>query len=68
MLQMGPICITIPYYDDDIEIMRNEILRMKSNVHRMEYMLENNYICSKYSEEEWQKFKKLLRIKRNEQI
>jgi hypothetical protein len=58
MIQVGTIIIPEPHIPSEHERMRYSIYVMECNVRRMKYMLENNYICSEYSDEEWEKFKK----------
>ena len=53
MILIPELYIPTPY-----DIAEYELFKMKSNVRRMEYMIENGYYVNGYSEEEWQKFKK----------
>ena len=66
MIQIGTICISEPHIPSDYEIAKHSLFIMKSNVKRMEYMMDLGYFCNEYSEEEWQKFKKVEALLRNE--
>ena len=51
------ILIPEPYIPTQYDITERALFIMKSNVRRMEYMIECGYYVSKYSDEEWKKFK-----------
>lgn len=46
----------IPEHKEHAE---RELVTMRTNVHRMEYMFDLGWYCMEYSEDEWQKFKKV---------
>ena len=51
------ILIPEPYIPTQHDITERALFIMKSNVRRMEYMIENGYYVNEYSDEEWKKFK-----------
>ena len=51
------ILIPEPYIPTECDIAERALFIMKSNVRRMEIMIENGYYVNGYSEEEWKKFK-----------
>ncbi len=65
MIQIGTICISEPTIPSEYDMARHSLFIMESNVHRMKYMMELGYFCNEYSEEEWQKFKKVEILLRN---
>jgi hypothetical protein len=65
MIQIGTICISEPIIPSKYEMARYSLFTMESNVCRMKYMMELGYFCNEYSEEEWQKFKKVETLLRN---
>lgn len=61
------ILIPEPYIPTQHDITERALFIMKSNVRRMEYMIECGYYVSKYSDEEWEKFKTKQRwVKQNQ--
>ena len=54
-----------PTIPSEYDMARHSLFIMESNVHRMKYMMELGYFCNEYSEEEWQKFKKVEILLRN---
>lgn len=65
MIQIGTICISEPVGSSPIEKSKNSLFVMEANVRRMRYMIECGYFCQEYSDEEWQKFRKLEILQRN---
>ena len=65
MIQIGTICISEPMIVSEYELARHSLFIMESNVRRMKYMMELGYFCNEYSEDEWQKFKKVEIVLRN---
>lgn len=65
-MQINTICISEPYIPSEYELARHSLYIMECNVRRMKYMMELGYFCKEYSEEEWQKFKKVEIILRNQ--
>lgn len=66
MIQIGTICISGPYIPSEYELSRHSLYVIECNVRRMKYMMELGYFCKEYSEEEWQKFKKVEIMLRNQ--
>jgi hypothetical protein len=65
MIQLGTICISEPHIPSEYEMAKQSLFIMESNVHRMKYMMDLGYFCNEYSEDEWQKFKKVEALLRN---
>jgi hypothetical protein len=65
MIQIGTACISEPIIPSEYDMARHALFIMESNVRRMKYMMELGYFCKEYSEEEWQKFKKVEDLLRN---
>jgi hypothetical protein len=65
MIQIGVLGFSEPHIPSDYEMSKHSLFIMKSNVRRMEYMIDLGYFCNEYSEEEWQKFLKIEVVLRN---
>lgn len=65
MIQLGTICISEPHIPSEYEIAKHSLFIMECNVRRMKYMMDLGYFCNEYSEDEWQKFKKVEVLLRN---
>lgn len=53
------IYIPAPMEYNEVDFAKRELFTMECNVRRMRFMIENGYFCKEYSEDEWQKFKKI---------
>jgi hypothetical protein len=58
-MQIGVIVISEPPIVSNHDIARHALFIMESNIRRMQYMINNKYYVSEYSEEAWQEFKTL---------
>ena len=63
---MSTIIIPEPHYQSKFELAEYELFRMEANCRRMKYMIQNGYYVSEYTDEHWDKFKKILNQNKDE--
>lgn len=59
MIQIGTVIISDPWIPSDYDIAKHSLDIMECNARRMKHMIENGYFPPEYSDEEWEKFKKI---------
>ncbi len=64
-MQIGTLFISEPFIPFEYEIAKHALFIMECNVRRRKHMIELGYHCNEYSEENWQKFKKVEILLRN---
>jgi hypothetical protein len=68
MIQIGTICISVPIIPSEYEVAKYSHFITESNARRMEYMKELGYYINKYSEMEWQNFKRVEELLRKNNL